>query len=258
VRQTVLSGAVDSSGLPNFGGSTGGTTVTQTGGNIIVTAANGFDSTTFQAVNRTGLKSNPSWTGLSTNGTMYLGVTVNADGTLTEFSTTLAPTYQWGGAYSTTANQRTFNIQEMVMKVGNGATASQAYDVFVGEVTVAAGVVSAITWYALMGRHTSKQTGLAVNTTYSWAHNTGYPLENLLVSGDFLDTANTKRIGFAIGGGFSNNSNYGINTMATSSTERNVIKIRTGTTAFGSYNDDGGTLRNPTTGDLTMKFTRAW
>jgi len=152
VRQTVLSGTVDANGLPNFGGSTGSGTVTQSN-TLIVTASNGQDIS--GAVNRTGSKTNPSWTGLTTNGTMYLGVTVNADGTLTEFSTTLAPTYQWGGTYSTTSNQRTFNIQEMTMKVGSGAAAAQAYDVFVGEVSVAGAVVSAITWYALMARYDS-------------------------------------------------------------------------------------------------------
>lgn len=152
VRQTVLSGPVDSNGFSSFGGSTGSTTVTATG-TLIATAANGSDIS--GNIDRVGSITNPSWTGLSTNGTMYLGLTVNADGTCTPFSTTLQPTYQWGGTFSTTANQRTFNIQAMTMQVGNGSTAAQSYDVFVGEVTVAGAVVTAITWYALMGRYRS-------------------------------------------------------------------------------------------------------
>jgi hypothetical protein len=167
VRQTVLSGAVDSNGFSSFGGSTGSTTVTAAT-TLVATAANGV-------TNRTGSIVNPSWTGLSTNGTMYLGLTVNADGTCTPFVTTLAPTYQWGGTFSTTANQRTFNIQQMQMQNGNGSTAAQSYDVFVGEVTVAGGVTTAIVWYQLMGRYDSGFTATlpAVNTLTSKSHNIG-------------------------------------------------------------------------------------
>lgn len=149
-RQTVLSGTVDSSGFSAFGGSTGSTTVTASG-TLIATAANGF--TASGQTDYIGSISNPSWTGLSTNGTMYLGLTIAANGTCTPFVTTLAPVYQWGGTFSTVANQRTYNIQVMQMQVGNGATSAQAYDVFVGEVTVAGSVVTAITWYALMGKY---------------------------------------------------------------------------------------------------------
>jgi len=173
VRQTVLGGTIDANGFPSFGGATGSGTVTQSN-TLTATAANGFNVS--GSLDRVGQKVNPSWTGLTTNGTMFLGVTVNADGTLTEFSTTLAPTYQWGGTFSTTANQRTFNIQSMQMQVGNGATASQAYDVFVGQVTVAGAVVTAIVWYAIMGRYKSVQSaaGLpAAATRTSFSHNIG-------------------------------------------------------------------------------------
>jgi hypothetical protein len=163
VRQTVLSGAVDANGFSSFGGSTGSTTVTAAS-TLIATAANG-------ASNRTGTILNPSWTGLSSNGTMYLGLTVNAYGTCTPFVTTLAPTYQWGGTFSTANNQRTFNIQQMQMQVGNGTTAAQAFDVFVGEVTVAGGVVTAIVWYALMGRYKSGYTNTLPGAASSVSRN---------------------------------------------------------------------------------------
>lgn len=162
VRQTVLSGPVDSSGLAAFGGSTGSTTVTMSG-TLVVTAANGFGS--LGAVNLVGSGTNLAWTGLSTNGTMYLYVTVNADGTLTTGSGTLVPAYQFGGTYSTTSGQFTFNVQEMVGKVGNGSTADQAYRVYVGEVTVSGNVVTAIVWYQLMGRYTSPDTAIQSTAT---------------------------------------------------------------------------------------------
>jgi hypothetical protein len=149
-RQTILSGPVDSSGLPNFGGSTGTTTVTVTG-TLIGTAANGN-------ANRTGSIVNPSWTGLNANGTRFLYLDIAADGSCTTGSTALEPTYRAGGSDVTTNDQFTFNVGEMVGKVGNGSVATQTYRVFVGEVTIAANVVSAITWYALRGRYDSGLT----------------------------------------------------------------------------------------------------
>jgi hypothetical protein len=167
VRQTVQSGTVDTNGFAAFGGSTGSTTVTAAS-TLIATSANG-------TTNRTGSITNPSWTGLSTNGTMYLFLDVAANNTCTTGSTTLAPTYRWGGADVTTNLQNTFNIQEMTMKVGNGSTASQVYRVFVGEVTVAAGVVSVITWYALMRRYEGAfvATLPTAGTSVSANHNLG-------------------------------------------------------------------------------------
>jgi hypothetical protein len=167
VRQTVLNGPVDTNGFASFGGSTGGTTVTASG-TLTATAANG-------TANRTGSIANPSWTSLSTNGTMYLYLDIAADGTCTAGSTTLAPTYRWGGADVTATNQFTFNIQEMVGKVGNGTTAAQVWRVFVGEVTVSGGVVTAIAWYALMGRYQSPWTATlpAASAAVSFNHNIG-------------------------------------------------------------------------------------
>ena len=55
---------------------------------------------------------------------------------------------------------------------------AQAYDVFVGEVTVASAVVTVITWYALMGRYKSATTAtlpLAATKT-SFSHNIGTTL----------------------------------------------------------------------------------
>ena len=172
VRQTVLSGPVDTNGFSAFGGSTGTTTVTASG-TLVATASNGTDAN--GNIDYVGFITNPSWTSLSTNGTMYLYLDIALNGTCTTGSTTLLPTYRWGGADVTTNNQFTFNIQEMVGKVGNGATATQTYRVFVGEVTVAGAVVTAITWYQLQGRYTSATTATlpAVSTKTSANHNIG-------------------------------------------------------------------------------------
>ncbi len=167
VRQTILAGPVDTNGFAAFGGSTGTTTVTAAG-TLKATASNGGSD-------RTGSITNPSWTGLSTNGTMYLYLDIAASGTCTPGSTTLAPTYRWGGADVVTNGQNTFNQQEMQMKVGNGTTAAQVWRVFVGEVTVSGGVVTAITWYALMGRYVGAWVATlpAASAAVSVNHNIG-------------------------------------------------------------------------------------
>lgn len=178
VRQTVLSGPVDTNGFSAFGGSTGTTTVTAAG-TLISAAANGFGVGT---IDRIGSITNPSWSSLGTNGTMYLYLDIAANGTCTTGSTTLAQNYQWGGTRSTTNGQATFNIQEMSMTVGNGSVATQTHRVFVGEVTVAGGVVTAIVWYQLQGRYDSGWTATlpAGGTNTSRNHNLG-------VNPEFLD-----------------------------------------------------------------------
>ena len=188
VRQTVLSGPVDNNGLPNFGGSTGSTTVTASG-TLVATSANGVSG------DRIGSITNPSWTGLSTNGTMYLYLDIAADGTCTTGSTTLEPTYREGGADVTTNNQFTFNISEMVGKVGNGSVATQTHRVFVGQVTVAGSVVTAIVWYALRGRYESTVSTTTFGTNTSYNHNIG----TTLVRVDGLFVCTTAELGYSVG-----------------------------------------------------------
>lgn len=172
-RQTVLSGPVATSGLSSFGGSTGSGTVTATG-TLIVTAANGYGL--YTATDRRGQITNPSWTGLTTNGTMYLYLDISAGGVCTPGAGTLAPTYRPGGADVTTNNQFTFNWVEMVGKVGNGSAAVQTYRVYVGEVTVAGAVVTAITWYTMGNRfQTADQACTATATQTTFTHNFGVP-----------------------------------------------------------------------------------
>ncbi len=171
-RQTVQSGPVTSDGLPNFGGSTGSGTVTMTG-TLIATAANGFSST--GQVDRVGSITDASWTGLTTDGTMYLYLDLAADGTATTGSGTLAPIYQFGGTPSTTSGQFTFNISQMTAYVGNGSAAPATYRVYVGQVTVASSVVSAITWYALNGKYTGPWTNTlpSASSATTVSHNIG-------------------------------------------------------------------------------------
>ncbi|HLN23834.1 MAG TPA: hypothetical protein VK558_07605 [Patescibacteria group bacterium] len=152
VRQTVQAGPVDANGFPAFGGTTGSTTVTATG-TLTATAAGGFGAS--GPIDRIGQITNPSWTGLSTNGTMGLYLDVAANGTCTTASAPSVQVVAPGGTPATTSGQLTFLFNSMIGYLGTGSAAPQAYRVAVGEVTVAGGVVTAITWYALNGKYTS-------------------------------------------------------------------------------------------------------
>lgn len=177
IRQTALAGPADSSGYPSFLPATSGS-LSITSQNVtssapfVVTAANGFSAA--GAVDRIGRgTANLTWSVLTANTTNYLYVDVAANGTLTPGSTTLAPTHQFGGSRSTVNGQATFNIQEMSMTVGNGAVASQAYRVFVGEADTNVGTVTATRAYAYQGRYESISQPIAAGTPTSFSHNLG-------------------------------------------------------------------------------------
>lgn len=175
VRQTVLNASVDASGLPNFMSGVGTTTLTVAGSAgtpFVATSANGAGAS--GNIDRTGSSTaNLTLAGQSTNGTYYAYVDIAANGTLTLGASSLAPTYQTGGAYSTTNGQFTFNwLGEMVGKLGNGSVAAQAYRTYIGEFTVAANVIATVTPYAIQGRYAG-ETNYASNTKMTLNHNLG-------------------------------------------------------------------------------------
>lgn len=187
VRQTVLNGPVDSGGFPSFLPATSGS-LSITSQNItgsaplVVAAANGFSG--IGAVNRVGQSiANLTWSGLAASSTNYLYVDISVGGVLTAGSTTLAPTYQFGGTRSTTNGQATFNIQEMSMTVGNGSTAPQAWRVFVGEAVTNGSTVTSSVAYAYQGRYLSAKTALpAAQTPQNYNHNIGVAGQHLSFS----------------------------------------------------------------------------
>lgn len=172
VRQTVLSGPVDTNGQSAFGGATSSTVVTASG-TLIATAANGW--VTGGSSDRVGSIVNPSWTGLTTNGTMYLNLQIASTGVCTPIARTVQPIEIQGSAAAyTTAGQMCTSISQMSTFIGNGSVVAQAWEVKVGEVTVAAGVVTAITWYALNGRYSRTTSTLpATGSAISQNHNLG-------------------------------------------------------------------------------------
>jgi len=187
-RQTVLDGPINTSGLPTFGGATGGTSITMSG-TLEISAANGPSD-------RRASITNAAWTGFSTNGTHYMFLEANADGTCTPIRVTLAPTYRWAGADVVTNNQHTFNESSMQMKVGNGSTATQVFRVCVGEAVVSGGVVSSITWYSINGRYESAlQNVPAAETSLNMSHLLGRKPNRWSVH----LVNNTSEFGYAVG-----------------------------------------------------------
>lgn len=173
-RQTVLAGSVDSSGHANFisAGSGFSVNVAATSKPIVLAAANGYNSA--GNLDRVGVVSADTSIGsLTPSSTCYLYADIAADGSVTFGHTTLAPVYQWGGTYSTTSGQFTFNIQEMIGKVGNGSSAVQTYRLFIGEATTNGSGVTAVVNYAIQGRYQSAAAAIAINTKYSYSANIG-------------------------------------------------------------------------------------
>ena len=179
VRQTVMTGPVDSTGLPTFWPTSisGLTLTTQNLSStypLVASAANGF-TTDGRPNNASGYTtSNLSWN--ATNGsTVYAYATIGANGAMTPGITTLAPIYQWGGMPAVTNAQFTFNISEMRGYMGNGTTATQTNIVFFGEITASGGNITGATMYAYNGRYESAwaTTLPASATAASASHNLG-------------------------------------------------------------------------------------
>jgi hypothetical protein len=164
VRQTVAGGPVLLSGgagpgAPSFLPSTAAS-LNLTTQNIsssyplAVTAADGFGAS--GPVDTVGVStSNLTWSGLTGSSTLYLYVTVNANGTLTAGFTSSAPVYEFGGAPSATLGQFTFNIGEMRGYMGNGSSAPQANIVFVGQAVTGSSTITSTIAYAYNGYYDS-------------------------------------------------------------------------------------------------------
>jgi hypothetical protein len=201
-RQSVWMASRDADGFPNIlPASSGGLALTgqnvSAANPLLLSAANG-------ALNRNGYKlSLPAWQALTDNARNYLYAVINADGTITEASTTLVPVYQHGGIPGTANGQFTFNVGEMRGYLGNGSTAPQAYVVFIGEAVTFGGSVSSAVAYAYGGRYESPWTATlpsAVSVT-SRSHNLGVPPDQQVRR--FMMECTSTDQGYAVGDGLS-------------------------------------------------------
>ena len=185
VRQCVLNCSVASTGLPNYMTGVASTAISFQNCDttpLVIAFAAGFDTSgAVDYVSVVSTNTSSVWSGLSTNGTYYLWVDRNTStGALTYGKTaaSLRPTYVNGGSAATTPDtQHTFFINAMTMWAGNGSTASQVQRVFLGEVVVAANVISSITPYMPRGQFQSgaddAMGAINANTTYTQTHQLG-------------------------------------------------------------------------------------
>jgi hypothetical protein len=167
----------DTTGAPDWGGSTGGTSLTATHNGLIFSCASAtLDINGLRAISST-------WTGLSAVSTTYYLYFDHdpSTGATTMGSTTLVPVYTQGDVYSTTNGQHIFSIPDMQMRVGDGTTSTGVYRVFVGEATTdGAGLVSSFIWYNIRGQYFSGSSPINAGTKYTFDHNLG-------IGGFFLD-----------------------------------------------------------------------
>lgn len=170
--------------------------------------------------------------------TNYLYGDIASGGGVTLGKGLLPPAYQFGGTYSTTANQFTFNIQEMVGKVGNGSTAAQTYRVYIGEVQCSSSAVTAQKNYALMGWCVSPFTATlpGTATVVTVTHNIGtkFILGDIRVELECTATDGTFSVGdVEFSAQTDMSSNYASSPMPRTITDRNTVVWRTG--AYGAF-----------------------
>ncbi len=195
VRQTVQGGPTSSAGLPDFLPATytglGMVTSNITASvPLVVSAANGFgigsDRIGQSAANLTFTCTNSA--------TNYLYVTVNSDGKLTAGTTTVRPLFQTGGSAATTNGLGTFDYVRMVMYVGDGSTAAQAWRVYVGEAVASGGNITSTVAYAYNGVYASGSTSFSVASVAEFNHNIGAPCD-----ADAVLICTTAEFGYYIG-----------------------------------------------------------
>jgi hypothetical protein len=162
VRQTVTGGPVDATGMPAFLPATSGSLslISQNISSstpLVVTSAQGATITSGQSDLTGATSANISWGPLTANTTNYLGVTVNANGTLTPFFTTIAPVYQEGTspAASIVNGAITFIKSSMLCYQGNGSAAVQVSAVLVGQAVTATSTITSTVAYGYNGNYFS-------------------------------------------------------------------------------------------------------
>ena len=267
-RQTVLSGP-NTTGIPTFLPATS-VNLNLTSQNIstgvnalVATAAGGSNAQ--GAVNAVGqATANLTWTGCTASNTNYLPVSI-ASGALTALTPViLAPVYQFGGTPSTTNGQYTYNIQEGVMYLGNGATAPAVNHVIVGEAVAGASTITSTVAYAYQGKYVSGYTSTLppASTTVSKSHNIGTVYG---VKTGFRIKCLTTDSNYAVGdivndpwrqGGVSNSS---VITPAIDS--RNSMRVITGSSlSVGVFDRNTGAGAIATTGNWAYELTaeRGW
>jgi len=155
VRQTVLSGPVDSSGnAANLSSVLGGLAISELSGTV-TTWANGYDRFgAIDYVQKLTADVTSAWSGLTASSTLYLYKNYDSTtGTVTYGFTTVAPVYQAVAPSSPAANQYWFDTTNMVGYYYTGLAWASVVRVFVGYCVTGTSSITSVTCYAYNGRY---------------------------------------------------------------------------------------------------------
>lgn len=181
VRQTVLSGPVDSNGHPvllTYSGQAV-TLKATTSDPLVVVLAAGFDASgAVDYVHRLTADAASAWTIPTSNATYYLFVDRDSStGAITYGYTTSQPSYVNDDAASISSGAHTFLINRMKMYLGDGAAAAEKQRVFLGEALVSGSVITSVTSYMFKGQYQSPTdtaiSALASNQAFTDSHKLG-------------------------------------------------------------------------------------
>lgn len=261
VRQTVQSGAVDSSGFPTFLATSASLLmpIAATAVPLVLSAANGFNAS--GPVDRIGIQSADTSLTLAASSSLFIYADISAAGVLTFGSGTLLPNYISGGTPSIVSGQFTFDYTKMIGYVGNGASAVQTHRTYLGEATTSGTAVTAVVNYALNGRYEGAFTATlpAAGVTTSFNHNIGtHPTAKTLIT-----EVTTADFGYSIGEQI-NVFPYGSSTGGTPNlaSTRNAIAITAGlTNAWAVVRRDSGEVNiitNRTSYRYKLMAQRGW
>ncbi|MBM4224419.1 MAG: hypothetical protein FJ167_06440 [Gammaproteobacteria bacterium] len=179
VRQTVLTGPVDTNGHPDiisYSGQNISLLATSTSPLVVAFAAGHDANGAVDYIARYTANTSSAWTLPTINATYYLFIDRDASTAAITYGYTITrPTYVDDDAASITSGAHTFLINAMQMYLGDGATASVKQRVFVGESVVSGGAITSVTSYMFAGRFKSSadQSFNLDNSSKSETHKLG-------------------------------------------------------------------------------------
>ena len=260
VRQTVLTGSVDSSGLPNALSIGSGLAVSLSAAStaMLLSFAAGFDGN--GQIDYAGqFTSNQTFSSLTASTTCFLYVDRNTStGALTLGFSTLTPIYSRSTPSSPSTDQHWFSPATYVMQRWNGSAWAAVQRVFVGEAVTGASTVTSVDTYAYSGLFVTGWFAVTTGTNYSKKHYLGMSIAdaNALVS-VFTSTSSTGASNVAIAPTFVSNMTafYGYLPKST------LINSRQGTGFFTGANGvhyDDGSGNWVTSAYYNIIFKRGW
>jgi hypothetical protein len=178
VRQTALTGPVDSDGRADFIIAGAGLQAIASGlstTSLLLAYGNGFSVELGAADVIVKVNSNQVFGGLVDNDTNYLYLDYDTSTeTITPGSTTLAPDYSYAKPSSPSTGQYWYPIDHRSSgEYWDGSAWQSVHRIFIGEVTTSAGSVTNTVSYAYQGKYLSDVFSISTNNTYTRNHNIG-------------------------------------------------------------------------------------